>query len=61
MVSPGPVFGIEGGFDSFVRIPFTRPEDELRDAVDRLATAWVAVSSGPTTRSDEGRSRVMVA
>ena len=60
IVSPGPVFGIDGGFDTFVRIPFTRPEDELRDAVDRLASAWVAVSSGPT-RSDEGRSRVMVA
>ena len=60
LVSPGPVFGIDGGFDSFVRIPFTRPEDELRDAVDRLAAAWVAVSSGPT-RTDETRARVMVA
>ena len=59
-MSPGPVFGIDGGFDSFVRIPFTRPEDELRDAVDRLAAAWVAVSSGPT-RTDETRARVMVA
>jgi len=60
MVSPGPLFGIDGGFDSFVRIPFTRPEDELRDAVDRLAAAWVAVTSGPT-RNDESRARVMVA
>jgi DNA-binding transcriptional MocR family regulator len=59
-VSPGPVFGVNGGFDSFVRIPFTRPEDELRDAVDRLAGAWATLSSG-ATRSDEGRARVMVA
>ena len=37
VVSPGPVFAVDGGLDSFVRVPFTRPADELRDAVDRLA------------------------
>jgi DNA-binding transcriptional MocR family regulator len=60
VVSPGPVFGVDGGFDSFVRIPYTRPEDELRDAVDRLAEAWDVVSDSPTDRPAR-RTRVMVA
>jgi DNA-binding transcriptional MocR family regulator len=59
-VSPGPVFGADGGFDSFVRIPYTRPVHELRDAVDRLAEAWGTVSDSPT-RGPERRTRVMVA
>jgi DNA-binding transcriptional MocR family regulator len=60
VVSPGPVFGVDGGFESFVRVPFTRPVPELLEAVDRLADAWAAVGSG-TTRQDDRRSRVMVA
>ena len=60
VVSPGPVFGVDGGFDSFVRVPFTRPEDELRGAVDGLAVAWAAVSESGADRP-ERRTRVMVA
>ncbi len=60
VVSPGPLFGVDGGFDSFVRVPYTRPADELRDAVDRLAEAWDAVSGSPAGRP-ERRTRVMVA
>jgi DNA-binding transcriptional MocR family regulator len=60
VVSPGPVFAVDGGLDSFVRIPYTRPADELRSAVDRLAAAWATVSAGPAGR-DERRTRVMVA
>jgi DNA-binding transcriptional MocR family regulator len=60
VVSPGPVFALDGGFDAFVRIPYTRPEADLLHAVDRLADAWATVSSraggGPTRPS-----RVMVA
>lgn len=59
-VSAGPAFALDGGLDSFVRIPYTRPEDELRTAVDRIADAWDGVRSGhghDTTR----RARVMVA
>ena len=40
IVAPGPVFAAEGGLDHFVRIPWTRPVDELEDAVARLAAAW---------------------
>jgi DNA-binding transcriptional MocR family regulator len=62
VVSPGPVFAVDGGLDSFVRIPYTRPADELRLAVDRLAEAWAAVGEhdgkpAPGTR----RTPVMVA
>jgi DNA-binding transcriptional MocR family regulator len=60
VVSPGPVFGVDGGFDSFVRIPYTRPVEELREAVQRLAEAWAAVGQATSDRP-ERRTRVMVA
>ncbi|MGB0101928.1 MAG: PLP-dependent aminotransferase family protein, partial [Nocardioides sp.] len=43
IVAPGPVFAAEGGLDSFVRIPWTRPADELTEAAHRLAAAWANV------------------
>ena len=60
IVAPGPVFAAEGGLDHFVRIPWTRPGDELEEAVGRLATAWAAVRErrGDATRAS---GRVMVA
>lgn len=36
----GPRFGVDGAFERFVRLPFTRPVDELTVAVQRLAAAW---------------------
>jgi DNA-binding transcriptional MocR family regulator len=59
-VSPGPVFALDGGLDSFVRIPYTRPASDLEDAVDRLAEAWAVVSSRDAGRPDRP-ARVMVA
>jgi DNA-binding transcriptional MocR family regulator len=59
-VSPGPVFAVDGGLDRFVRIPYARPEPELRDGVDRLAEAWDVVRSGRPGRTPR-RTRVMVA
>ncbi len=62
VVSPGPVFAVDGGLDSFVRIPYSRPSDELRIAVDRLAEAWAAVlDRGARPAPGERRTRVMVA
>jgi len=64
VVSPGPVFAVDGGLDSFVRIPYTRPSDELRLAVDRLAEAWAAVAEqehGSAPAPGARRTRVMVA
>ena len=55
IVAPGPAFAVEGGLDRFVRIPWTRPGDELEEAVRRLAAAWDRVSragrrAGPLAR-----------
>ena len=60
IVAPGPVFAAEGGLDRFVRIPWTRPVDELDEAVRRLAAAWAVVRDrqGAGARSP---GRVMVA
>jgi DNA-binding transcriptional MocR family regulator len=45
IVAPGPVFAAEGGLDRFVRIPWTRPGDELEEAARRLAAASSVVHS----------------
>ncbi|KQW53643.1 GntR family transcriptional regulator [Nocardioides sp. Root1257] len=59
IIAPGPVFAAEGGLDRFVRIPWTRPANELTDAVRRIADAWAVVRERPTST---GRTaRVMVA
>lgn len=60
IVAPGPSFAAEGGLDRFVRIPWTRPADELHEAVVRLATAWAAVRDRDP-RTPRGSGRVMVA
>jgi DNA-binding transcriptional MocR family regulator len=39
-LTPGSRFGADGGFAGRVRLPFTRPADELRVAVEILAQAW---------------------
>lgn len=59
IVAPGPVFAAEGGLDRFVRIPWTRPADELEEAVTRLAAAWDVVRERRT--AGRATSRVMVA
>ncbi|GAA1959514.1 PLP-dependent aminotransferase family protein [Nocardioides panacihumi] len=43
IVAPGPVFAPEGGLDHFVRIPWSRPAEELEAAVGVLAESWRAV------------------
>jgi DNA-binding transcriptional MocR family regulator len=59
IIAPGPVFAAEGGLDSFVRIPWTRPAEELVEAVRRVADAWAAVREQP--RAAGRAARVMVA
>jgi DNA-binding transcriptional MocR family regulator len=60
IVAPGPVFAAEGGLDRFVRIPWTRPGDELEEAVRRLADAWAVVRDRQTP-TGRATGRVMVA
>jgi DNA-binding transcriptional MocR family regulator len=45
-VAAGPRFGVDGAFERFVRLPFTLPEESLREAAARLAVAWRSVSGG---------------
>ncbi|HEU5037400.1 MAG TPA: PLP-dependent aminotransferase family protein [Nocardioides sp.] len=59
IVAPGPVFVAEGGLDTFLRIPYVRPPEDMREAVHRLAEAWAVVRDRPARRAATGR--VMVA
>jgi DNA-binding transcriptional MocR family regulator len=40
----GPRFGVDGTLERFVRIPYTLPEEQLGEAVELLARAWLAVT-----------------
>lgn len=40
LLAPGPSFTSDGSHERFVRIPYSRPAEELVVAVDRLAAAW---------------------
>ncbi len=51
-LAPGGSFGVEGGFESFVRIPFALPPDVLTDAVDRIADAWQQTAEGPVAHRE---------
>jgi hypothetical protein len=46
-LTPGSRFAADGGFAGRVRLPFTRPVDELRQAVDILALAWAGAGGPP--------------
>lgn len=60
IVTPGPVFALEGGLDHFVRIPWARPAAELEQAVSVLAESWQAVRGGRTA-GPRRTARVIVA
>jgi bifunctional pyridoxal-dependent enzyme with beta-cystathionase and maltose regulon repressor activities len=40
ILSSGPRFGVDGGHERHMRIPFTAPVTELERAVQILAEAW---------------------
>jgi DNA-binding transcriptional MocR family regulator len=44
LLGAGPLFGIDGAFERFLRIPFGHPIDDLDRAVDALARAWQTVA-----------------
>lgn len=45
----GPRFGVDAAFERFLRLPYTRPAEELEDAVVRIARAYgdLRVTPGP--------------
>lgn len=48
---PGPRFGADGTLERFVRIPYVLPDDQLSDAVERIARAWHSVTGSATQQS----------
>lgn len=48
-VAPGPRFGPDGTMDSFVRLPFTLPPDQLVTAMRRLASIAGRAAAGSRT------------
>lgn len=65
-IAPGPIFGVDGGLERFVRIPYARPEAELVAAVEILAEVWPGVRARRTSeasgvRAGRAPDRVIVA
>jgi DNA-binding transcriptional MocR family regulator len=54
-VAPGPRFGVDGGFEQRLRLPFTQPPERLAEAVRRLAAAERALGSRSPARSPDVR------
>lgn len=46
-IAPGPRFGVRGGFENHIRLPFTVPEQDLDDVVGRLAAADATLRGWP--------------
>lgn len=44
-LSAGPRFSVDGGFDAFIRVPFTLPPEDLARAVRTLGEVWPRVQS----------------
>ncbi|RKS73338.1 DNA-binding transcriptional MocR family regulator [Actinomadura pelletieri DSM 43383] len=49
-VVPGPVFGVDGVLEDYVRLPYVLPPAALRTAVERLALAHRDAETTPNTR-----------
>lgn len=45
-VVPGPAFGVDGGMEDRLRLPFTAPAQVLERAMDGLVLAWAALTGG---------------
>jgi DNA-binding transcriptional MocR family regulator len=58
VIAPGSIFAVEGGLERFVRIPWTKPVDQLEQAVEHLAEAWVVARAVQDRRR---RPRITVA
>jgi DNA-binding transcriptional MocR family regulator len=50
-IVPGPLFGVDGLLDDYLRLPYVQPPGVLRDAVDRLARAYRGVETAAAPRS----------
>lgn len=51
-LSAGSRFSVDGGYDRFLRVPFTQSPEVLVRAVDVLADAWLHVSAAAPSRGE---------
>ncbi|MFL6100180.1 MAG: PLP-dependent aminotransferase family protein [Actinomycetales bacterium] len=51
-ITPGSRFAADGTLESWVRLPYTRPVEDLTRAVDALAAAWSGLSGRPGGRRE---------
>jgi DNA-binding transcriptional MocR family regulator len=54
-VAPGPRFGVDGGFEQRLRLPFTQTPERLTEAVRRLAAAEDALGTRSATSAPDVR------
>ncbi|CAL4859846.1 PLP-dependent aminotransferase family protein [Microbacterium sp. MM2322] len=47
LLSAGPRFSVDGGYEAHLRVPFTAPPEQIRDAVAVLSRLWPEVSGRP--------------
>jgi len=50
-IPAGPRFGVDGTLERFIRVPYTLPDDRLREAILLLARAWHSVTGGTAPQS----------
>ncbi|QDZ08487.1 PLP-dependent aminotransferase family protein [Sphingomonas panacisoli] len=51
-ITPGPRFGVGGAFGRFLRLPFTRSEDDLTEGIARLARSYATLRADPPSRRE---------
>ncbi|PUA80847.1 PLP-dependent aminotransferase family protein [Nocardioides currus] len=61
IAAAGRVFAVEGGLEHYVRLPWTRPGEQLELAVTRLAQAWALSSTRAGAAVRTGSDRLTVA
>ena len=52
LLAAGPLFGVDGAFERFLRIPFTSTPEELPAVVEALDRAWNGLSRHPVSGSN---------
>jgi DNA-binding transcriptional MocR family regulator len=57
-IVPGARFSVHGGLEKMLKIPFVLPENELRDAVHRLAAAAASVAAQSDVDPTVGRGLI---
>ncbi|MBU5423094.1 PLP-dependent aminotransferase family protein [Cellulomonas hominis] len=60
-VAPGPAFGVDGGLEDRLRVPYTSDPADLRRAVDGLALAWSALGRGAGAGAGAGAGLALAA